>query len=199
MGLNRAGIDPNRPEMGRIWAHGALYGPKGAQWGPKRRIPGSPRLCSLPQGHFSPEKIAFGVFGNDFSDVDKGKVQEQDITITNFHNKHKSARLRWVLPTDFPSQKVFQAYSHPVVDNSKENFIFGTPDQDNIRLFCRQKIGWDTVEIDRALSPVLKKLQSGSRQTRLDGFFMRYEDNHIVSHHIKSKRLRKVLRSATEK
>ena len=137
--------------------------------------------------------------GNDFSDVDKGKVQGQDISIANFHNKHKSARLRWVLPTDFPSQKVFQAYSHPVVDNSREKFIFGTPDQDSIRLFCREKIGWDTVEIDRALLPVLKKLQSGSRQTRLDGFFMRYEDNHIVSHHIKSKRLREVLKSATEK
>ena len=27
-GLNRVGIDPNRPEMGRIWTHGALWGPK---------------------------------------------------------------------------------------------------------------------------------------------------------------------------
>ena len=26
-GLNRVRIDPNRPEMVRIWAHGALWGP----------------------------------------------------------------------------------------------------------------------------------------------------------------------------
>ena len=140
--------------------------------------------------------------GNDFSSDMKGKVQNTDQSMTkeqHFHNKHKSARLRWVVPRDFPSNKVLQAYSHPVVDNSEEKFTFGTPDHDGIRFFCRRKTGWDTAEIDRALVPVLEKLRCKSRQTRLDGYFMRYEDNHVVSHRIKSKRLRKVLESVKEK
>ncbi len=113
-----------------------------------------------------------------------------------FHKKHKSARLRWVVPKDFPSKKVFQAYSHPVVDTSPQKFTFGTPDEERIKLFCRRKMGWNSEEVDRALQPVLQKLKSDSmRQTRLDGFFMRYEDNHVISHKIKSKRLKEVFES----
>ena len=133
--------------------------------------------------------------GNDFLEGDKDLTNPKE---RYFHKKHKSARLRWTVPKDFPSNKVFQAYSHPVVDNSKDKFTFGVPDHENIRSFCLRKIGWEAMEVDRALLPVLEKLNSGSRQTRLDGYFMRYEDNHIVSHHIKSKRLREVFESSKE-
>lgn len=116
-----------------------------------------------------------------------------------FHKKHKSARLRWVVPKDFPSKKVFQAYSHPVVDTSSQKFSFGTPDDERIKLFCRRKMGWDSEEVDRAIQPVLQKIASDSvRQTRLDGYFMRYEDNHTISHKIKSKRLKEVFDSVNK-
>jgi DNA excision repair protein ERCC-5 len=133
--------------------------------------------------------------GNDFL------LQSENLPSTMveaFHNKHKSARLRWVVPKDFPSNKVFQAYSQPVVDTSKQKFTFGLPDDERIRLFCRHKIGWDTAETDRALIPVLEKIKNRSRQTRLDGYFMRYEDNHSISHQIKSKRLREVFGSTAK-
>jgi len=120
-------------------------------------------------------------------------------TARRFHNDHKSARLRWVTPKDFPSRKVFQAYSNPVVDTSKTQFTYGIPDSDNIRMFCLRKMGWNGAEVDRALLPVLGKINnSGPRQTRLDGYFMRYEDDHVISHQIRSKRLKKVLSSVTK-
>ena len=131
--------------------------------------------------------------GNDF--LEGGKKPMLNSNQQHFHKKHKSARLRWVVPKDFPSKKVLQAYSHPVVDTSKEKFSFGRPDHENIRLFCERKIGWDSSEVDRTLNPVLENMSSESQQTRLDGYFMRYEDNHIVSHKIKSKRLKEVFES----
>lgn len=94
---------------------------------------------------------------------------------------------------------MLQAYINPVVDNSTEKFTFGTLDEENIRLFCKRKIGWDTDEVDRSLLPVIRQLQSGLRQTRLDGYLMHYKDNHIVSHQIKSKRLREVFNNSVSK
>jgi hypothetical protein len=143
--------------------------------------------------------------GTDFSDtiLDKLSTTEDhhrdDSKQQKFHKKHKSARLRWVLPPDFPSDKVLKAYTHPVVDNSTQKFTFGIPDDKNIRLFCRYKMGWDTHDIDRILSPVLIKMQNRSQQATMDRYLMRYEDNHIISHQIKSKRLREVFESATGK
>ncbi len=139
--------------------------------------------------------------GNDFSDtiLDKS-TQDEDNHLTQqqkFCKKHKSARLRWVLPPDFPSEKVLKAYTHPVVDNSTQRFTFGIPDDKNIRLFCRYKMGWDSHDIDRVLSPVLIKMQNRSQQSTMDRYLMRYEDNHGISYKIKSKRLREVFESTT--
>jgi DNA excision repair protein ERCC-5 len=39
------------------------------------------------------------------------------------------------LPADFPSEAVWQAYMSPEVDNSTEQFQWGTPDLDLIRKY----------------------------------------------------------------
>lgn len=39
------------------------------------------------------------------------------------------------LPTDFPSEEVFEAYLHPVVDESTELFEWGKPDLHSLRLY----------------------------------------------------------------
>jgi hypothetical protein len=52
-------------------------------------------------------------------------------------------------------------------------------------------MGWEKSETDRAIVPVIDEMKKGIRQTRLDGFFMRSEDN-IKFADIKSKRLRQV-------
>ena len=54
-------------------------------------------------------------------------------------------------------------------------------------------IRWEREETDRVVNPVLKVLESSSKQTRLESYFMRYEDG-IKFGSIKSKRLQSVLK-----
>jgi DNA excision repair protein ERCC-5 len=85
-----------------------------------------------------------------------------------------------------------QAYSNPVVDKSQDRFSFGTPDVDNLLVFCSRYLGWRPEETKQLLDPVMNKIQSGYRQTRLDSF-MTYEDG-IKFADVRSKRLRDVLK-----
>jgi DNA excision repair protein ERCC-5 len=108
-----------------------------------------------------------------------------------FHKKHKSARSRWLAPKDFPAENVFHAYSKPVVDTSSEEFSWNIPDLENMKDFCFSKMGWEAAETERTLIPVIKEMRNSSKQTRLDGYFMRVEDN-IKFADVRSKRLREV-------
>ena len=48
-----------------------------------------------------------------------------------------------VLPSDFPSEEVFEAYLHPVVDESTELFEWGKPDLHSLRLYpLSSKLGF---------------------------------------------------------
>jgi hypothetical protein len=51
-------------------------------------------------------------------------------------------------------------------------------------------MGWEVSETMRMLDPVMKRIDSGMRQTRMDAF-MRYSDN-IQFANVRSKRLRSV-------
>jgi 5'-3' exonuclease len=119
----------------------------------------------------------------------KGKSEQSKENV--FHKNHHTARTRWIAPKHFPDDKVLSAYLNPVVDKSEERFTFGVPDLDNLILFCNQHVGWSPDETRRLLSPVVKKVESGSVQTRIDSF-MRYEDG-IKFANVRSKRLREVL------
>ena len=57
-----------------------------------------------------------------------------------FHNKHRSARNRWIAPKDFPSPSVLTAYQKPVVDKSDARFSWGLPDIEALRIFCARKL-----------------------------------------------------------
>ena len=107
--------------------------------------------------------------------------------VLEFQKKHRSARSRWILPPDFPAANILQAYSRPVVDSSNEKFSWDKPDIEQLRDFLSRKVGWNSNETDRAVLPVLSR----TRQTRLDGYFMRIEDE-IKFADVKSKRLREV-------
>ena len=39
------------------------------------------------------------------------------------------------LPNDFPAEEVYEAYLHPVVDESTEQFEWGKPDLHSLRLY----------------------------------------------------------------
>ena len=109
-----------------------------------------------------------------------------------FHKKHKSARTRWSCPSDFPSQAVLSAYLRPTVDKSEATFSWAKPDLIGLQQFCAEKLGWEQEETDNVVNPVIKVLETGSKQTRLESYFMRYEDK-ITFASVRSKRLKDVL------
>ena len=111
-----------------------------------------------------------------------------------FHSKHRSARVRWIAPQFFPAEDVLNAYANPVVDTSKEKFTWGTPDLDGLVTFCERCIGWEAAETRALLKPMLRRVEEGMNQTRLDSYFMKYEDD-IKFASVKSKRLRSVFSS----
>lgn len=108
-----------------------------------------------------------------------------------FLRKHKSARTQWAAPQNFPAVNVMNAYLKPVVDTSSEPFSWGTPDRERLLVFCQRSMGWEYDETRKLLEPVLQRLEDTSRQTRLESFFMREQDD-IRFANVKSKRLRAV-------
>jgi len=120
-------------------------------------------------------------------------VTTRTLAEKEFSNKHRTARTRWSAPKDFPSPSVLTAYQKPVVDKSDSPFSWGVPDALAVHSFCSRKLGWTSEETDRAILPALKALEnSGTRQTRLESYFMRYEDG-IKFADVRSKRLKSVL------
>jgi len=109
-----------------------------------------------------------------------------------FHKKHKSARTRWVAPADFPSLGILNAYLKPVVDKSQAKFTWATPDLQGLQSYCAETIGWEMAETERVVNPVVKVLESGSKQTRIESYFMKYDDG-IKFARVRSKRLKAVL------
>ena len=120
------------------------------------------------------------------------KLSKEEI----FHRSHHTARTRWSTPKYFPDERVVSAYKNPIVDKSNEKFSWGVPDLDGLILFCNRHIGWESSETERHLTPVIKKLQTGSIQTRIDSF-MKYEDG-IKFASIRSKRLKDVLEGSNQ-
>jgi DNA excision repair protein ERCC-5 len=87
---------------------------------------------------------------------------------------------------------VLNAYLNPVVDKSPERFSWGIPDVDKLATFCARNMGWEAADARRMLDPVMERLESGLKQTRLDTF-MDYSDN-IQFASVRSKRLRSVFK-----
>lgn len=125
--------------------------------------------------------------------VDPSVEGHATLKVRTFHEKHPTARARWVLPDGFPNDAVVQAYLHPVVEQSREPFAWGVPDVARLQRFCARTIGWSPDETLKLLQPVMDKIagNGGLRQTRIESF-MKYEDR-IQFAKVQSKRLRTVL------
>lgn len=109
-----------------------------------------------------------------------------------FHKKHKSARTRWAAPADFPSRGIINAYLNPVVDKSEQKFSWAIPNLHGVQNFCADTLGWERAETDRVVNPVLKVLESGSKQMRLESYFLRYGDGYKFAK-VRSQRLKAIL------
>ena len=112
-----------------------------------------------------------------------------------FHQKHKNARQRWEAPHNFPAKDALQGYLRPVVDSSTEQFSWGTPDMDELRLFCAERIGWDEEETNQQILPVLKKMAE-PKERKIESYFRTYENKVLVGE-VRSKRLQESLKAMT--
>eukprot|EP00698_Gefionella_okellyi_P006000 TRINITY_DN1544_c0_g1_i6.p1 TRINITY_DN1544_c0_g1~~TRINITY_DN1544_c0_g1_i6.p1 ORF type:complete len:839 (+),score=111.49 TRINITY_DN1544_c0_g1_i6:258-2774(+) len=92
--------------------------------------------------------------------------------LSKARRKKFSALLKRVqLEASFPSTRVVDAYLHPIVQNVNiGNVSWARPDLDKLRLYASEKFGWTRERIDKALLPVIRKLQSDI-QPRINEFF----------------------------
>lgn len=70
----------------------------------------------------------------------------------------KSQATKLFLPPSFPSPAVYDAYLHPDVDKSPEQFQWGAPDLEGLRRFLMATIGWSPERTDEVLVPVIRDL-----------------------------------------
>ncbi|CEG45143.1 dna repair [Plasmopara halstedii] len=131
---------------------------------------------------------------SDDNDVELARVR--------FQQAHATARRKWELGDEFPSNQVLQAYMAPQVDRSEARFSWTAPDVAALRSFCANAFGWDKQKSDGVLKPLEEKARAaaadGGRhiQTRLDRFFTSYKDQ-VHYAQIKSKRLRSAVHQGT--
>lgn len=62
------------------------------------------------------------------------------------------------IPADFPNPLVKEAYLHPTVDSSKQQFKWGQPQLDSLRVFLMEAFGWPEEKADQVLLPVLQEM-----------------------------------------
>ncbi|KAM0250561.1 hypothetical protein ACHAP5_002091 [Fusarium lateritium] len=94
---------------------------------------------------------------------------------TPFRKKfRKSQGTKLFLQPGFPSPAVYDAYMHPEVDDSNEDFQWGVPDVEGLRQFLMATIGWSKERTDEVLVPVIKDMNKRDRegtQSNITRFF----------------------------
>ncbi|KAK0531511.1 DNA repair protein rad2 [Tilletia horrida] len=82
----------------------------------------------------------------------------------------RSLRNKVHLSRDWPSPAVLNAYYEPVVDTSDENFQWGLPDLDSVRMFLGEYLKWSTTKTDQYVLPVIEaqNRRAKAKQTTLD-------------------------------
>ncbi|KAH7106359.1 hypothetical protein BKA62DRAFT_686909 [Auriculariales sp. MPI-PUGE-AT-0066] len=94
--------------------------------------------------------------------VQSGKDKQED-TNSAFRKRFKRKFKTLHLPSEWPNPVVRDAYYHPTVDSSEEQFKWGLPDLDALQHFLGQELGWSTEKVDELVLPVIHKM--GQRKT----------------------------------
>ncbi|KAG9037849.1 DNA repair protein rad2 [Tulasnella sp. JGI-2019a] len=108
--------------------------------------------------------------------VQSGKDGEKE-SGTKFRKRFKKKFKDLYLPEDWPNPVVRDAYYHPAVDDSREEFKWALPDIDGLRNFLREELGWSQGKVDETLLPIVKRVgQRGqmnaiNKQSNLNAFF----------------------------
>lgn len=127
--------------------------------------------------------------------VEAAKAQYgfDDKQVEFLRSSAKRIKKFWVPPEGFPNQRVVDAYLKPTVDRSKEDFEWGKPDLDLLRLFCREKFGWENERTERTLQDVLKHWEEQKRQRLMTEYIQASYQQRFAK--IGSKRLKRALES----
>ncbi|KAI0855870.1 PIN domain-like protein [Xylaria cubensis] len=86
------------------------------------------------------------------------RPKEADKTSAFRKKFRKSQGTKLFLPPGFPSPAVVEAYLHPEVDHSTEQFQWGSPDVEGLRQFLMATIGWSQERTDEVLVPVIRDM-----------------------------------------
>lgn len=79
----------------------------------------------------------------------------------------RALRDRVHLDDEWPDENVRNAYVHPQVDTSDEQFVWGHADLDGLRAFLREFLGWATQKTDEYVMPVIEQQRKTARLKRL--------------------------------
>lgn len=111
----------------------------------------------------------------------------------SFHRKHGGLRRNWEVHPSFPSESVVQAYTHPHVEQGRERFRWGPPDEALLMRFCLHQLGMEPNQAQAQLGPVLASQRESYVQTRLDAFYS-FKERFAQ---IRSKRIREAVAGIT--
>jgi DNA excision repair protein ERCC-5 len=69
-----------------------------------------------------------------------------------------------ILDKSFPDKKIDEAYLAAEVDHDKTEFVWGTPDLDQLRTFLISTVGWSQERVDQVLVPLIRDLNKKKRE-----------------------------------
>jgi DNA excision repair protein ERCC-5 len=122
-----------------------------------------------------PGKDGLDKFREWWRDVQSQVRPKEADASSSFRRKfRKSQATKLFLPVAFPSPAVYEAYLHPVVDSSTEQFQWGVPDVAGLREYLMATIGWSKERTDEVLVPVIRdmnKREIEGTQSNITRFF----------------------------
>ncbi|KAM0516304.1 hypothetical protein ACHAPE_005451 [Trichoderma viride] len=122
-----------------------------------------------------PGKDGLDQFREWWRDVQSQVRSKEADASSSFRRKfRKSQATKLFLPVAFPSPAVYEAYLHPVVDSSTEQFQWGVPDVAGLREYLMATIGWSKERTDEVLVPVIRdmnKREIEGTQSNITRFF----------------------------
>ncbi len=64
-----------------------------------------------------------------------------------FTLKHRSGRMSWRIPGNFPDKRVIDAYMNPAASTDNTSFTWEVPKLHRIRKYCSEVLGWSDTQV----------------------------------------------------
>lgn len=82
------------------------------------------------------------------------------------------------------------------MNSDATRFEWSVPEIVRVKDYCRQRLGWTEVEIDKTVVPAIANFAANQAQRRIDSYYLSYNDN-IQFARIRSNRLRAAVSNIT--